>query len=329
MGNLRITKFGDLITPTPDEYRDLERLVGMCEDLYPGIDLWYKKKVLSGLDLKERTAYLIYDDSVPVGATILKRGPDAKICSLRILPDAEAKGYGKLLMALVARDLRNGCDNVHFTIPAHLWETKWGFFNEFGMRYIGPASGKYRLFDQEHYCGGRFVDMWSSVVRCLPDLVRNVSINGYRFDYDLVMTIHPEHANKILDGSKGVEIRRRFPEKWKGSNILIYSSDPVRSFVGSFRINNVVLGSPSEIWFAFNSQIGCTKDEFDRYTKGSTSISAIIVGDRHKFGAPLTKSHLSRLVSKDLNSPQSYAKVAPNTVMQEVASISTLIQSTL
>ncbi|MCK4373324.1 MAG: hypothetical protein KAW61_09255 [candidate division Zixibacteria bacterium] len=299
----------------------------MCENLYPGIDVWYRKKVLSGLDLRERTAYLLYEDYLPVGATILKRGPDAKICSLRILPDAEAKGYGKLLMALAARDLRTGCNNVHFTIPAHIWETRWGFFNEFGMKYIGPTKNQYRLFDEEHYCGGRFADMWANVVQSLPRLIRNVTINGYRFDYDLVMSLHPEHAESILNGRKRVEIRRRFSSKWKDSIALIYSTDPIRSFVGSFQIANVVKGSPDEIWYAFSAEIGCCREEFFRYAASSTTVYAIVVGERHEFGVPLTKTHAAQLVSRDINAPQSYTKVNSDSVMQEVASISTLLQS--
>ena len=42
-----------------------------AEDLYPGIDIWYNKKVKPGLEEGERIGYLIQKNGSPVGEITL------------------------------------------------------------------------------------------------------------------------------------------------------------------------------------------------------------------------------------------------------------------
>lgn len=327
MEQLKVIKFGGDFHPNSNQFDDLQSLIESNDDFYPGIGAWYKKKFLSGLSLKERTAYIIYENEVPVGATILKRGLDAKICSMRILPDAEKKGYGRLLMAFLARDMRSKTETVHFTIPEHVWDSYKNFFEEYGLRCHGPAKNQYRLFDQEFYGSGSFSILWKRVLRTLPDLLKGITINGMKPLYDLVLSLQPTHARALFNGNKQVEIRRRFSLKWEGSNVLVYSSSPIRSFVGSFQIAKVVEGHPTEIWNTFSNAIGCSEVEFSKYTNGSNKVFAIIVEGAQEFKVPITKTYLSRLVERDLSAPQSYLRVNKESAWNEAASISSLLQS--
>jgi len=326
---IRITRFGGDLKPTNGEFADLKSLIEQCEDLYPGIAAWYKRKVISGFGEKERTAYVLYDGDIPVGAAVLKLGADAKICSLRILPEAEKIGLGKLLMALLARDLRNTSSYVHFTIPQHIWADKSQFFGHYGFKDAGPAQEQYRLFDQEFFCRGTFDDMWKTVMQSLPSLLRDVSINGYRSRYDLIMSMQPAYAGALLRGKKRVEVRRRFSARWVGAHALVYSSYPEQSFVGSFRITNVVEGSPTEIWRNFESEIGCSRLEFDSYTKNTEKIYAIVADDRFAFKSRIPSTQVSHLLKRDFNAPQSYSAVKDGSGLEEIGSISALLQATL
>lgn len=329
MGKLQIVKFGGLVPPSEQRFKDLETLIEECGDLYPGIDAWYKRKALTGLKDRERTAYVIYEDEKPVGATIVRLGKEAKICSLRIKEQAEQSGYGTLLMALAARDLRNTAEEVHFTIPDHIWTQKSSFFEAYGFEMKGKAGDQYRLFDQELYCRSSFANMWLNVLRTLPSLTRKVAVNGLQSDYDLVLSVQPEFAKLLVSGKKQVEIRKRFSEKWIGSHALVYSTLPDGHFVGSFRIKNVVSGEPSYIWSSFGESLGCSRMQFEAYTRGSNRVFAIITGDPTEFRHFVPMTSLSRLVSNAIEAPQSYMRVMPNSAMDEAAAICTILQSTL
>lgn len=326
METIRVTRFGGDLLPTPDEFGDLKSLVEQVDDLYPGIDKWYKRKVVSGFNQKDRTAYIVYQEDKPVAASVLKLGKDAKICSLRVLPDAEKEGYGALLMALVARDMRSHSKVVHFTIPDSIWNEKAAFFEKYGFKMLGPVRNQYRSDGDEFYCSGEFGNMWSRVTRELPKFLSDVTINGYRPSYDLLMSLRPEYADGIMNGTKTVEVRRRFSTKWVGSHVLVYSSLPEGSFVGSFHIANVVHGAPDDIWQSFSAAIGCSRKEFASYARGADRVWAIITENRRPFSYPIPSSQVQHLVKRDFNAPQSYAKVKGNSTLEEIGTISAFLQ---
>ena len=329
MGNIKITRFGGKFIPSENEFRDLELLIEQCDDLYPGINIWYKKKVINGLNEKSRNAYIIYENEVPMGATVLKHGKDAKICSLRLLPEAENKGYGSLFLALIARDLRQKSNDVHFTIPENIWRNKQFFFESYGFNEIGPSENQYRLFDPEIYCKGSYTHLWHKVVKSLPCSLSEITLNDIQFDFDLVISVRPTYANSIFEGNKKVEIRRRFSSKWKDSKALVYSSTPENSFIGSFRISNIEYMHPNEIWDNHNDGIGCEKKEFDKYTDGLEKVYAIFIDDCKKFKAPMLKSSLNAILNSEIRVPQSHKLFNKDEVIREAISIGTLMQSTL
>jgi predicted transcriptional regulator len=86
------------------------------------------------------------------------------------------------------------------------------------------------------------------------------------FRRDVLVSVRPVHAGKILSGKKTVELRRRFPEvSSTGANALIYSSSPVRAVVASVRIKDVVKLPVSSIWKQYGAAACISKDEFDSY----------------------------------------------------------------
>ena len=171
--NLRVIKFGGDFIPPKDSLRHLEQMVEECEDLYPGIDIWFKKKVMPDLREKNRVAFLVYNDFRPIGAAVLRKGDDTKLCSLRVLPEEQKKGLGHLLIALIANEVRNTASHVHFTAPSKLWFELEQFFKGYGFVNNGLAGVQYRLFDEELSCSADYKNIWSSVVNKLPSIIEN------------------------------------------------------------------------------------------------------------------------------------------------------------
>ena len=76
--------------------------------------------------------------------------------------------------------------------------------------------------------------------------------------------------------------------------------------LGETQIENVVTGTPAAIWNQFESQIGCTREEFDRYTNGASELHAVMLGAAIPYVSRIPLMQLEQLISARLVAPQSY-----------------------
>ena len=91
----------------------------------------------------------------------------------------------------------------------------------------------------------------------------------FRQHRDVVLSIRPQYCDKILDGRKTVELRRRFPVSApKGAVAYIYSTSPVRAMVGSAEIANVAKLPVYDIWQQYSDLAFVEKADFDAYFAG-------------------------------------------------------------
>lgn len=89
---------------------------------------------------------------------------------------------------------------------------------------------------------------------------------------DIVISIRPEFSEKILEGKKTVELRRRFPEESaKGAVAYIYSTSPTMAMVGFAVICNVVKLPVKQIWDRYSDFACIRKKDFDSYFSGIES----------------------------------------------------------
>ena len=86
---------------------------------------------------------------------------------------------------------------------------------------------------------------------------------------DVVFSIKPHYAERILNGRKTIELRRRFPiDVPRGTTALIYTSSPTRALTGIAEIQSVVKLSPDAIWRTFAKDACVTREAFDLYFAG-------------------------------------------------------------
>lgn len=92
------------------------------------------------------------------------------------------------------------------------------------------------------------------------------------FDFasqDVLFSIKPTYADKILDGRKTVELRRKFTAaEVVGALAFIYSTSPVRELVGYARISGVRRLCVRDIWRDYRDAAGIEKADFDAYFDG-------------------------------------------------------------
>lgn len=101
-------------------------------------------------------------------------------------------------------------------------------------------------------------------------------------DSDAIISIHPRHANAILDGAKTVELRRRIPTLSVGTRLWIYATLPVGAIIGLATVDRIVRGEPKKIWLEFGDQTGIDRMDFDAYFSGAEEAIGLLLVDAQR-----------------------------------------------
>jgi len=132
----------------------------------------------------------------------------------------------------------------------------------------------------------------------------------FRPTRDVVLSVRPVYSNKIFDGTKTIELRRRFPiSAPRGTIAYIYSTSPVRAMVGSAEIHSVVKAPVGEIWKKFGKMAQIKRADFDGYFKGVQEGFALKMANARPFSRPLNLSELRDRFG--FEPPQSYLYATP------------------
>jgi len=81
----------------------------------------------------------------------------------------------------------------------------------------------------------------------------------------VLLSIKPEFAFRILEGTKQYEYRRVIFRRKDVKTIVVYASDPVKKVVGEFEIEEVLCEDPRVLWLKTRDKAGMTKERFLRY----------------------------------------------------------------
>jgi len=128
---------------------------------------------------------------------------------------------------------------------------------------------------------------------------------------DVILSVRPVHAEKILDGSKTVELRRRFTGGVRpGTIALIYSTSPRSALTGSARIKEVQRLAVPELWERHCSAACLQKREFEDYFSGLASGYAIVLTSAKPLFRPVGLPELRQRFG--FEAPQSYQYIPPH-----------------
>ena len=126
----------------------------------------------------------------------------------------------------------------------------------------------------------------------------------------LLLSIRPEFAEKIFDGSKTAELRRRRPRVKKGDWVYVYVVSPVKAVRGAFRVKKVIDDLPAKLWRKVKDIAGVSREQFDAYYEGAERGYAILVEKVHHFAQAVHLAKLQRRWPR-FRPPQCYLYV-PN-----------------
>lgn len=100
-----------------------------------------------------------------------------------------------------------------------------------------------------------------------------------------LMSIRPEYASQIMQGTKQVEFRKRrlAPDV---THVLVYSTLPEGQLVGMFEVKHQHIASPSRLWQKFSKVAGIGRPAYFEYFESREQGVAIEIGELHRFEVP-------------------------------------------
>ena len=125
----------------------------------------------------------------------------------------------------------------------------------------------------------------------------------------LLLSIRPEYASKIFDGTKKVELRRVRTRLKSGDLVVVYVTSPEKALVGSFEVEDVIVKDlPKELnnlWEQVEEQAGLERKQFNSYYAGARVGIGIFLKNIQKFPKPLELASLRKQLP-NIRPPQSY-----------------------
>lgn len=120
----------------------------------------------------------------------------------------------------------------------------------------------------------------------------------------VVLSIKPEFAYKIFDGSKKFEFRKTIFKNKDVKLIIVYASSPVQKVIGEFEIAEIYNDDLDSLWRLTKDNSGISEDYFYQYFSDKEKGFAIKIKNKRKYKTP-------KCLRQDfkLNPPQSFAYV--------------------
>ncbi len=109
---------------------------------------------------------------------------------------------------------------------------------------------------------------------------------------NVLLSIKPEFALKIFDGSKKYEYRRIIFKRDNIARIIVYASAPISEVIGEFEVEEILHNEPRKLWTKTKDYAGISKEKFFDYFFNTTKAYAIKIKNSKTYDAPLSLDKL-------------------------------------
>ena len=101
----------------------------------------------------------------------------------------------------------------------------------------------------------------------------------------LLLSIKPQAAQQILQGTKHYEYRRCCPSR-NVTTLLLYVTAPVQRVIASVEVLSCLEGTPEQLWQQTAAGAGAAREQVLTYLQGCTRACAFELGAVHCFALP-------------------------------------------
>jgi predicted transcriptional regulator len=103
----------------------------------------------------------------------------------------------------------------------------------------------------------------------------------------VLLSIKPEFAAKIFEGSKQYEFRRAIFKNVDIKTIVVYASSPVQKVIGEFEIDLILKEDLAALWQKTKREAGIEESFFYSYFEGKQEGYAIKIKNARLYEEPL------------------------------------------
>ncbi len=129
----------------------------------------------------------------------------------------------------------------------------------------------------------------------------------------VILSIKPEFAFKIFDGSKKYEFRKSIFKNKNVKTIIVYASSPIQKVIGEFEIGRIYNDDLDSLWDLTKEHSGISEEYFYSYFTNKDKGFAIQVKRKKKYKKP--KSLKDEF---NIHPPQSFAYVKSTKAQQSI-----------
>jgi predicted transcriptional regulator len=102
----------------------------------------------------------------------------------------------------------------------------------------------------------------------------------------VVLSIKPEFAEKIFNGTKQFEFRKVMFKNQNVTTVIVYASSPVQQVIGEFEIEEILSHDIDTLWDLTQTFSGITAEYFYKYFENRRVGFAIKIKETKKFEQP-------------------------------------------
>jgi len=124
----------------------------------------------------------------------------------------------------------------------------------------------------------------------------------------VLLSVRSPHVERLLDGSKTIELRRRPLRLAPGTVVLLYAAGERKALVGSVVACEVDEGTPHALWRRHRLKAGLSYAEFKTYFAGATVGYALSVQGARALEQPIPLAELRNRWAHFLT-PQTHRRI--------------------
>ena len=128
----------------------------------------------------------------------------------------------------------------------------------------------------------------------------------------VLLSIKPEFAEKIFNGTKKYEFRRSIFKKREVKTVVVYVSSPIQKIIGEFEIDTIIKDELSRLWHLTKDFSGISEDYFFEYFSNKEDGFAIKIKKTRMYEKPLSIKD-----DYNLNPPQSFMYLKSSSITNE------------
>jgi len=102
----------------------------------------------------------------------------------------------------------------------------------------------------------------------------------------ILLSIKPQFASKIFDGSKKYEFRKTIFKRNDVRNAIVYVSSPIQRVIGEFEIDGIISDTIKNVWKKTSKFSGITQKYYESYFCNKNMAHAIKIGYVQKYSSP-------------------------------------------